>query len=146
MGKRVKGTGNSKTAAVDVELEAVRERIERWRRTRTKRTAMSEELWDAAISLLEGRSVYAVARALNVSHDRLKMRALEAELEERSRASKSEADFVELRAGQVFGASEAAGSEVELLSADGARMTIRLEAGHAVDVVGLSDAFWSREQ
>ena len=118
-------------------------RIERWRRRRTKRTAMPEDLWAVAVSLVEERGVYAVSQALKLSHDRLKLNVLQAELAGRGCPS-SEPGFVELSAGEVLGAAEAAGSEIEFSSADGAQMTIRLPAGQAVDVVGLSDAFWRR--
>ncbi len=145
MGRQANGASSGASTAVDGELEAVRERIEHWRRTRKKRTAMSAELWAAAISLVEERGVHAVAQALKLSHDKLKLRSLEAELAGQHRPS-PETDFVELSGAHVFGAPVPTVSEVELSNAEGARMTIRLEAGHAVDVVGLSDAFWRRVQ
>ncbi len=133
-------------AAVDGEIEAVRGRIEHWRRTRKKRTEMPEALWAAAVALTRERDIYPVARALKVDYTSLKLRALQAELDRQTGAAASEAGFVEISTAQIFGAHEPVESVVELSDANGARMTIRMPASRAVDLVGLSDAFWRRSR
>ena len=52
--------------------------------------------------------------------------------------------FVELSGESLFGASAASECVVEVVSADGARMTIRQPAGAELDVVGLTASFWRR--
>jgi hypothetical protein len=146
--KRIEGVEGGESAAgepVDGQLEAVRERIEHWRRTRKKRTAMAEELWTAAVVLTEERGLYPVARRLKLNYDALKARGLAAELERRAGPSAAPG-FVELPAAQVFGAPPRPSSEVELESTDGSRMTIRMRAGEALDVGQLSAAFWERRR
>jgi len=127
---------------VDDEVEALQVRIEGWRKTRTKRTAMPEELWSAAIALTERRTVYSVAHALKLNYQTLRARVLEAKLSRRPAASEAATPtFVELTAAQVFSGVDACESEVELVRDSGERMTIRT-SGRA-DITALSELFWS---
>jgi hypothetical protein len=52
-------------------LEAVRERLESWRRTRTTR-GIPEPLWRSAVRLARRAGVYPVARALGLNYESLK--------------------------------------------------------------------------
>lgn len=131
-------SGDGARTPRDSELEAVRRRVEHWRRTREKRTRMPEELWSAAVSLTESRGVYRVARGLRVNYETLTSRVLRAEAEMGS-ASVAAASFVELAASP--GPVHCGGSVVELRRGEEARLTIRLCAGEALDVVGLASAF-----
>lgn len=70
------GTGLD-TAA---DLEAIRARIDQWRRTRTKRAAMPEDLWLAATALGQRLGVHPVSQRLRLNYDRLKLRVAESEL------------------------------------------------------------------
>ena len=58
------------------EIEAVRERIEEWRRTRAKRTRMPEDLWQAAVALAGDHGTWRISRALRVRYEGLKSRAM----------------------------------------------------------------------
>jgi hypothetical protein len=150
--ERTSGTKASKNTP-DGAIAELRTRIDGWRRTRSKRNAMPKELWADAVSLCDGRGLYAVARGLGISYDRLKMRTLEAELarqagtavpvEDAHATEVAVASFVELSAAQLFSASanHMAGTEVELARPDGARMTIRMAVGQTVDVRQLSQTF-----
>ena len=144
MRRRANGASCSEEAVVGRELEALGERIERWRRTRAKKGPMPGELWAAAVSAAEERGLFPVARALNVNFDTLKARLLEVELNRRTGAA-STAGFVELSSARVFGA-EVVESVVELSKADGARMTIRVRSGQTLDVMALSATFFSAER
>ncbi len=127
---------------VTAEVEGVRQRIEHWRRTRRKRTAMPEELWAAAVGLAEKHSVYRIARALRLDYSTLKLRVVQAELTDNNEATPL-VSFVEFEPDQLMGGGEHSGGVAELSAADGARMTIRW-AEQQMDVVGLAEAFWRR--
>lgn len=120
-------------------IAAVRSRIERWRSTRPGRGPMPEDLWEEAVALAREHGLYRIARALPVDYGALKKR-----LERGGNAEP--AGFVEVDASRLLGAPEpvSAGAVVELSAGDGARLTVRLAAGEAVDLVGLARAFWGR--
>ena len=126
MRSRQKGT----TTAVD--LDGVRARIERWRRTRTRRTAMPESLWSAAVSLTDSHGVYGVARALRVDYTTLKLRVVQAQAAGASAAEPQLAAFVELDAAEVLCAG--ASTVVQLSDGSGAHLRIELPAGRSVNV------------
>ncbi len=155
------------------EIGGLRERIERWRRSRRVGDAMPRELWAAAVSLARAEyTVYQVCRWLKVDHGALKRRVAEAaEAEARPDAEQfgrtamvagvesvafdgptrcgenDEADalrFIEVNGESLFGHNTASEQVVELVGADGARMTIRQPAGLELDVTSLATAFWRR--
>jgi hypothetical protein len=130
------------TRKLPVEVKQLGNRIERWRRTRAKRTTMPAELWSGAIELARREGAYRIAHALRLSVDGLKRRMLESaggEMETgRSRA------FVELTGAQILGASPPSGTTVEVMDAAGSRLTVRLAAETAVDVAQVISAFRQR--
>jgi len=118
-------------------LNQLRRRIERWRRTRVKRSPMPAELWRAATELAQELGVYRVTRELGVGYQSLKDRA-----GARSEPGAREAGaFVEFAGASLLSAVPAAArSEVELSDARGTTLVIRL-ADQAVDVAALLAAF-----
>jgi len=145
----------------EVEVEEVRARIDRWRRSRAKRGAMPEELWAEAVALGERFGVYPVCRQLGLSYDRLKLHVVEAELQRIHRLGVGgeqgvggpEAEvpvgFIELHAAQAFGECGRSGPvvvEVELSRADGSRMSVRMAPEQQLDLVGLSETFFGAVQ
>ncbi len=116
------------------ELEA---RIDRWRRTRERQTAMPADLWSGAVSLARGGRAYAVARALRLNFDGLKRRIAEAEAD----APAPRGAFVELTGAQILGPSAAPVAVVELVGKDGVRMTVRLASAAELDVARVVAAF-----
>jgi hypothetical protein len=119
-------------------LNQLRRRIERWRRTRVKRSPMPPELWSAATELAQELGVYRVAREAGVGYESLKDR-VEVHGEHGAREAGA---FVELAGASLVSAAPAtAGSEVELSDASGTTMVIRLTADQAVDVAALLAAF-----
>jgi hypothetical protein len=115
-------------------LKGVRDAIGRWRRTRERRTRMPAGLWAGAVALARTHGTYRVARALRVDYQGLARRLAEAG----HRGSDAKrVDFVELRAADLLGGS----TVVEVSAADGARLTIRVSGGSAVDAAALIAAF-----
>lgn len=134
--------GKTKGPGLPDEVKQLRKRIDEWRRTRDRRTAMPAELWDEAVALARPGRAWAVARALGVNFQALRRRVAETA----SRAPGSgtaPAAFVELRGAQILGATTAgvSGSVVELSDGGGIRMTVHLPAGAELDVPRLVAAF-----
>jgi hypothetical protein len=117
--------------ATDVQLTALRQRVEQWRADRPTRE-MPEELWSRAAELSATRGIHAVARALGLNSERLRRRAAGG-LEQREREGAA-ATFLEVPL-----VAKPVESVVELSRRDGARMTIRV--GQALEVVELLAAF-----
>ena len=80
------------------DIADVRERIDRWRATRTKRSPMPEPLWAAAVRLAQTHGIYPIARRLPVNYESLKGRVVDATSGSApSAARRAAARFVELR-------------------------------------------------
>lgn len=123
-------------------MRALRERIARWRRTREKRSAMPEALWQEAVTLARKKGTYAVARGVKVDYQSLARRVAE------SRGGDGEAPasstFVELSGAQLFGPPTPPEPVIELYDSAGVRLTIRLGWGAPLDVAGLVRSFCQR--
>lgn len=115
-------------------LSEVRRRIELWRQTRRCRTAMPEELWQAAAGVARVVGLNATARALRLDYYCLKQR-----LEKCSSRSGKSPSFVEV---QVPPAPPVVEFLVELERPDGGRMRARLPTLESLTV--MSDSFWRR--
>jgi hypothetical protein len=121
-------------------IEGLRSRIEAWRGSQYRGRAMPEELWEEAGAAAQLLGVARVARALGLSYDTLKRRA---GIPEAQRQVAGPADFIELpgsRAPLVGSGDEAV---VEVLAADGAKLTVRVKA-QTLDMAALVNAFRSR--
>lgn len=135
-----------KKSAVPPDVVKVRQRIERWRKTRAKRTRMPEELWSAAVALARVHGIYAISQALRVSYATLKKRlgAAKASPAKKRGRRKKKAAFVELE--PAWGGVGPAQCVVELRKPSGTTMTIRLTDSGALDIAELTDTFWSRRR
>jgi len=125
-------------------VKAVRTRIERWRRTRKKRTQMPEDLWTAAVGLARVHGVYGMSQALTVNYETLRRRTTDSRKPKGTRRSGTTAGFIELDAGQFVGTPDPTGTVVELVDRDGAKLTIRFPGSRQVDFEGLANWFWGR--
>jgi hypothetical protein len=117
------------------DVEQLRQGIEEWRKTRVKRTAMPDQLWQGAVAVARKHGIYAAARDLRISYD-----ALKARVDGKRKASKPQVSaFVKLEPVLPLGVG---GSAVELVSAGGAKLTIRLAANAELDMAELVRDFW----
>jgi hypothetical protein len=123
-------------------MEAMRQRIRRWRSEHAAYARMPEELWDAAVALARVNGAHAVARDLGVRYETLKRRVEESLAG--GHAQGLTTDFVELDASEVFGRQEGAGTVVEFSWPDGAKVTMRLGRGEKLDVAALTGTFLRR--
>ena len=125
------------------DIAAFGNRIEHWRKTRTKRSPMPEELWHGATRLAQIHGVGPVSRQLRVGYAPLRNRLLAADGEP-PQVHAGEPGFVELSAEQLLGGSAPTGAVVELTADDGSRMAVRLDHGSGLDVAGLVATFLGR--
>lgn len=127
--------------ALPAGVKRLRKRIDYWRRTRDRRTAMPADLWDDAVTLARGGRPYAVAHALRLNFEGLRRRMAEAA--PGSPAGAAPSAFVELSGAQILGAAaaEAPGAVVELSDGGRVRLTMRLAAGAELDVARIVAAF-----
>jgi hypothetical protein len=119
-------------------VKEVRDEITQWRRTRERRTPMPAALWARAVALAQRSGTYRIARTLRVDYQSLARRVAEAGGARTGEARSG--GFVELRGADLIGA----GTVVEVADVDGARMTIRIGAGSALDATALVVAFRRR--
>jgi hypothetical protein len=125
--------------AISRELIAVQRRVERWRERQGGRgSRVPEELWNEAVGVARVEGVYATSQALRFNYKHLKDRLSRAEGKGRADGNGKSA-FVALEMGQLCGGGK---TVVELVGRGGEQM--RIEVTGPVDLLGLSQAFWSR--
>ena len=132
--------GRKRRTALPQKVKELRTRIERWRRTRRKRSAMPDKLWGEATLLARAQGIYRISSALRLNYENLKKRVEGAPGGGRDGSS----GFVEVEGAQLVGAFESARTVVEFSGADGAKLVIRLSGREELDIVGIADAFWKR--
>ena len=145
--------GILKSEPASLKLEAARNRVLAWRRTRSSIGPMPAELWKEAIELVGQFGLAPVARILGVDYAQLKKRASAsappapaADLkvpglsESTGGIGDGERHFVELGGGQFFNGPAASEVVVEVSNPAGARLTLRVPA-QGVDISGLVQAF-----
>ena len=116
------------------------ERIEEWRRSRSKRGRMPEGLWLEAAAMAREHGVTRVSRALRINFESLKKRASSTPSCS-SLAPRMESGFVELAMSQTSESAELPEAVVSLSRRDGSRLVIELRRSHYLDVVGLTQSF-----
>lgn len=127
-------------AADDADLAQLSADVERWRRTRAKLSPMPTELWDAATAVARRLGVNRVKEALGLNYGVLKARSA-AGGRQLAQVRQAATGFVELSGAQMLGLPGATGAVVELVDAQGTRLTVRLAAGAECDVVRLVEVF-----
>lgn len=120
-------------------VKQLRGRIERWRTTRERRTAMPAELWSEAADLAHVHGAYPVAHALRISFDGLKRRIAEATRGSKAIAERPRA-FVEMTGAELLGGPMVPGTVLELCDASGTRLLLHLARVMEVDVASLVGA------
>ena len=124
------------------DVRQVRARIEHWRKTRKKHTAMPAQLWETAASLARTHGVYWTSRALRLNYDSLRRRV---SAPGNGRGGEAvHPGFVDIGPAQLMGFAQPAGPVVEFSDAEGAKLMIRLTDSKELDIDVLAEAFWSR--
>jgi hypothetical protein len=132
------------------EIDGLKVKIERWRQGRPKSGSMPEELWQEASAAAKRLGTNRVARALGLGYEGLKQRVLSKKVGGRRDKGSGdlgaqEAQFIELPGFPVLGSAAGSreGMVVELVAADGMRLTIRTQQASAA-VVEMISAFRGR--
>lgn len=125
--------------ATAAEVEALRSRFERWRRTRKSKTAIPEELWSAAVELARRHGINRTAAPLRLDGGKLKRLVLAA----RPGSGRSAPPkFVELMAPPAV-PSVSSGAEYTLeLEGHDRKLRIQCKGASAVELAALSRALW----
>jgi hypothetical protein len=124
------------------DLDEVRERFDSWRRSHKKSKTIPQELLDAAAVAAQQLGVNRVARTLGLNHTRLKhqVTAPDARSQKRRELQPVPAQFIEVGAVGGLASTVADPMVVELVTADGARLTIRTRQASA-SVLAMITAF-----
>ena len=121
-------------------LEEVRDQFESWRKSRERRTAIPEALWDAAVILSKEHSTFQISKALRLNFTSLKNR-VQASNSGFSHKTDSNAAFVELDFGRSIFPAECL---VEMEDKGGSKMKMHLKGVSGVDLLELGRAFWGK--
>ncbi|MCK4488169.1 MAG: hypothetical protein KAU38_15600 [Desulfobacterales bacterium] len=121
-------------------LEEVRDQFENWRKTRERRTAIPEALWQAAVSLSEDYPTLQISKALHLNYTALKNRVQASNTDFSPRTDSGPA-FVELDFGRSIFPGECI---VEMKDKSGSKMKMQLKGVTGADLLELSRAFWSK--
>jgi len=131
------------------EIEGLRGKIEGWRGSQPKSRSMPEELWQEASKAARRLGAGRVARALGLNYETLKQGVLSNGSGGhrggvRRKTQRGGIGFIELKGLPALGQSAAREEMVvEMVAADGARLTIRVNAASA-NVPALINAFRGR--
>jgi hypothetical protein len=120
----------------------LRQRVQHWRSTRSKRGRMPGGLWTEAARLARQHGIYAIAMAIRLNYAALKG-WVEGSPKKKPWATPRLPAFVQLD--PLPGISSRSWT-VKVENRGGAKMTIRLPASTALDAVALLDAFLSRRR
>ncbi len=132
---------SSETQLQPPPLADLRQRIESWRSTRTKRGPMPRDLWEEAARLARERGIYAISSVLNLNYECLKGWVQDSPKKPRRaepRKAAAKQTFVQLAPMPGISPSSPA---VEVEIPGGPKMTIRLSSVNAQEVAVLLDAF-----
>ncbi len=121
-------------------LEQVRDQFENWRKTRQKRTAVPEALWERAVSLSSDYPILQISKALRLNYTALKNRVQASNGGSHPKSNSGPA-FVELDFGRSIFPSECV---VEMEDTIGSKMKMHLKGVTGLDLLELGRAFWSK--
>jgi len=116
-------------------LDRVREQFGHWRRTREKKGAIPEALWEAAVSLHSDYSLCQISKALCLGYNDLKNRV------QSNFTSHRDASFIELGISDPMYSAECI---VEMKDQKGATMRMYFKGKAGVDLLELGKTFWNK--
>jgi len=136
--------GTKRRRDLPARLEGLRQRFERWRRTRKVRSRIPEPLWASAVKLATRYGIHRTAKALRVDYYALKKRVdgAPAATASKTPAEVAGAQFLELPATARVGCGECT---LELEDAGGAKLRVHMKGFETPDLAALSRSFWQSE-
>ncbi|HEX8815168.1 MAG TPA: hypothetical protein VF753_06685 [Terriglobales bacterium] len=130
------------SATTPADLESLRLRFERWRRTRKSKTRIPDGLWSAAVELARRYGINRTAAPLRLDGGKLKRLVLAAGRGSRRPAAPK---FVELVASAGASLSNMAEYTLELEGHD-RKLRIQCKGASATELAALSRALWSLDR
>lgn len=128
---------------VPARLERLRQRFERWRQTCEPRSRIPGALWSAAVAVAKTCGVNRTARTLRLDYYSLKERVEQEATSPRDPSAVAiTAPFIELVNPASTGPCQC---RLELETADGAKMRVRLKSVAMPDLAAISRSFWNRQ-
>jgi hypothetical protein len=118
-------------------LEKAKDQFTIWRKTREKRGSIPEKLWNVAISLAETHTVHQISKGLNLNHTVLKDRVEATRM--MPSGEPNQPTFIELppmASGEV---------SLELENKAGGKMKIHVKGHTDINLVTLTQTFWSQQ-
>lgn len=113
------------------------ERLKQWRRTRRRGQRIPEELWEAAAALAQVHGLNPTSAALRLNYYDLRKR-LESPMKGQDKSRSRAPTFLEMP--KVM-CGQADPGTVEVVRANGSRMTLRLSAARSCDLLPLMKEF-----
>ena len=139
----MKETAKSEQAGEHGEsLEQVKQRFGHWRENHKRGEHISNVLWAAAVGVAKLHGIERTAQELRVNAGRLK-KWVERSGGNPKLPSKTAPQFVEMFVPDALGPMPMCECIVEMENAKGAKMRIEFKSSDTVDLMGLSNAFWS---
>jgi hypothetical protein len=121
-------------------VEQVQKQFEHWRRSRAKRGAIPDALWQAAIMLFPDYPVHRISKALRVNYTDLKHR-VNAHRSTCEQSDVSTAGFIELGLSAPMPPDQCI---IEMADQKGATMRMYFKGETGLDLLELGKAFWSK--
>jgi hypothetical protein len=116
----------------------LRQQVEEWRKHKGSNEKMPEPLWEAAIELAKVYGVSPVQRILRIDYRGLERRALGITKPAAKARSTMRPSFIQLPSLPTRRAEHL----VELEDGTGRKLSLKVAAGHLVEVLPLAQAFW----
>lgn len=126
--------------APTITLETVKQQFATWRESRKNKSRIPDELWEAAAGLSSQYSVHHISKALGVNHTALRDRITARNMSENT---ESQACFFELPPPPP--ASPISECLVEMENRHGEKMRMHFSGEVSLDLLALSQNFWTRE-
>ena len=121
-------------------VEQVQKQFEHWRRSRAKRGAIPDALWQAAIMLFPDYPVHRISKALRLNYTDLKHR-VNAHRSTCEQPDVNTTGFIELGLSDPMPPAECI---IEMADEKGASMRMYFKGQAGLDLLELGKAFWSK--
>ncbi|RLB79903.1 MAG: hypothetical protein DRH24_11685 [Deltaproteobacteria bacterium] len=122
-------------------LEEIREQFETWRKTREKRAAIPDVLWEAAVSLCPRYSLCQISKALRLNYSDLKHR-VQASQSMLHSSPIIEPAFIDIGFKSPMLPAECI---VEMEDQNGAKMSMYFKGEAGLDLLELGKVFWCKQ-
>jgi hypothetical protein len=122
-------------------MEGVHRQFEHWRKTRLRRSAVPEYLWDAAVTLAKQYPLCRISRTLGLDYRKLKKRH-ERRTPEKSARAGQDCSFIELPGSAMLLSGVEWSVEAEDL--EGAKIKMTYRGPEAMELLEVARILWGK--